>query len=306
MLQARRSSTNRLYQNYIAKWQKYCGERGIAYHSPSVPEALGFLQELLQDSNSHRGYSAICTARSALSAVIILPDNQKFGDHPHVKQYIKGVFNKDPPKPRYVSTWDPQCVIDLLKSWYPAKSLSLLQLSKKVVMLILLVTGQRGQIITALNVDRMELKHSMVTFHIRNEDLKQGRQNHRPDPIKLRAFPDKRVCVVHYVKTYLERTLDLRKKEKQLVLTACRPHKAASRDTISRWVKSVMTEAGVDVATFKPGSTRAAASSKACAAGVAIDLILKAGGWSTETTFSRWYKKTVRKDQNRFAQAILN
>ena len=38
------------------------------------------------------GYSVIVTARSALSSVLILPDNTTFGSHPLVTRFIKGVF----------------------------------------------------------------------------------------------------------------------------------------------------------------------------------------------------------------------
>ena len=305
MLQARRQSTNKLYKSYLQKWTKFCKERRIDYHSPSLAEALDFLQQLREDDSSSRGYSAICTARSALSAVIVWPNGGKFGDHPQVKQYIKGVFNQCPPKPRYTLTWDPAVVVSLLKSWYPATKLSLMKLTKKLVMLILLITGQRGQIITALNVERMHIEPDSFTFMIQNKDIKQGRQNYKPGPIKLRAFPDKRLCVVNYLKVYLNRTLASRGKEKQLFLTTERPVKAASRDTISRWVKDTMKDAGLDISTFKPGSTRAAATSKAHQAGVPMDEILRAGAWSSETTFRKWYKKELLRDKEKFVKAVL-
>ena len=76
-------------------------------------------------------------------------------------------------------------MISTLKTWYPGKKISLLKLTQKIVMLILLITGQRGQFITALNVDRMEISLNHITFKIRNSDIKQGRQNYKPEPIKL-------------------------------------------------------------------------------------------------------------------------
>ena len=198
------------------------------------------LKHLLQEPHSHRGYSALCTARSALSAVIILPNGQKFGDHPHVKQFIKAVFNTDPPKPRYTTTWDPNVITKMLKSWYPATKLNMLRLTKKIVMLILLITGQRWQILTALNMERMCIRPDYFIFEIRNSDIKQGRQNYKPEPIRLKAYPDKILRIVHYLKIYLERTLHVRQAEKQLLLTTTRPFGAASRDTVSWWVRAVM------------------------------------------------------------------
>ena len=67
-----------------------------------------------------------------------------------------------------------------------------------------------------------------------------------------------------------------------------------------------MTLAGIDVTLFKPGSTRSAATSKAHKAGVTIDEIMRAGAWSTATTFSKWYKRAIKPTKKSVAQAVLN
>ena len=56
---------------------------------------MNFLAELFQ---SGVGYSAINTARSALSSILILPDNTTFGSHPLVSRLkvLKGVFELRP------------------------------------------------------------------------------------------------------------------------------------------------------------------------------------------------------------------
>lgn len=276
-----------------------------------MPETLNFLQELREDTNTHRGYrgySAICTARSALSSFINLPGNIKLGDHPQVKQYIRGVYNIDAPEPRYVQTWDPGVVIKMFKSkpWFPAKNIGLLQLTMKVVMLILLITSQRGQIIQALNLDNMAQLEDSSHFKIKNKDLKQGRPSYKPNILKLKSYSDKKLCVVRYMRQYLERTAELRGDCRQLFITTTKPHRAATRNTISRWVKKVLQTAGVSTVEFAAGSTRAAASSKANRAGVPIDEILKAGGWSQENTFTKWYKRNIIDcNSNQVAEAVL-
>ena len=60
----------------------------------------------------NRGSSAMCTARSALSSVICMPDGTKFGDNMFVRQFMKGVHSLRPSQPRYLVTWDPQVVLD--------------------------------------------------------------------------------------------------------------------------------------------------------------------------------------------------
>ena len=125
--------------------------------------------------------------------------------------------------------------------------------------------------------------------------------------VLLQAFPaDQSLCVFTHLKEYLQRTKLLRGTETKLFLSHAKPHQRASRDTISRWIHSVMAETGVDVNTFKPHSTRAAAAaaSKAKNASVPVKEILDTAGWSSERTFDRFYNKPFQKDGG-FATSVL-
>ena len=269
---------------------------------PGVANALDFLQGMLEDG---KGYSAINSARSALSAVIVSESEKKFGELPVVCQFMKGVYNIRPPEPRYSGVWDPQKVLEFLKTWSPARKLCLKLLTIKTVMLVLLTTGQRGQIINAMDVENMNIENSKMQFFIKNQDLKQGRIGYKMQPVELKAYPaDKRICVYNYMTVYLKRTLEIRGVVKKVFLTTVKPHKAVSRDTVSRWVRTVLKRAGIDTRVFGPGSTRAASTSKAVQQGARIDEVLAAAGWSNETTFSKWYKKPVKRE-SQFAQKVL-
>ena len=79
-----------------------------------------------------------------------------------------------------------------------------------------------------------------------------------------------------------------------------------TKDTIARWIRTVMLEAGLDVETFTPHSTRSAATSKAKQACVPIQNILKHAGWSNERTFDRFYNKPVVTQDNNFAESFLH
>ena len=88
-------------------------------------------------------------------------------------------------------------------------------------------------------------------------------------------------------------------------IRACvRPHKAVSRETISRWISSVMLDAGLDVNIFSPHSLRAATSSKVRKAKVPINTILETAGWTRESTFRQFYDKPI-KEQGQFGVALL-
>ena len=66
-----------------------------------------------------------------------------------------------------------------------------------------------------------------------------------------------------------------------------------------------MADAGNDVNTFKPHSTRAAAASKAKTVSVPIKEILDTAGWSSERTFDRFYNKPFQGNGG-FATFVLN
>ena len=78
-----------------------------------------------------------------------------------------------------------------------------------------------------------------------------------------------------------------------LFISYVKPYGPVSKDSISRWLKSVMILAGVDCSVYKPQSIRSAAVSKAKSIMVPIDDILKTAGWSSERTFAKFYDKKI-------------
>ena len=95
------------------------------------------------------------------------------------------------------------------------------------------------------------------------------------------------------MKAYLDRTSALRGGAQQLFVSYSKLFKPVSRDTISRWVKTVMEKSGIDANLFKPHSTRAAATSKAFLKSVPLEHILSVAGWSLSDMFAKFYKKPV-------------
>lgn len=87
---------------------------------------------------------------------------------------------------------------------------------------------------------------------------------------------------------YFERTQLFREQETKMFLTYQKPHHAVSANTISRWIKCVLKQVGIDTSKFGAHSTRAASSSLAKQAGVPIIDILSTGGRSSERTFARY------------------
>ena len=71
-------------------------------------------------------------------------DNGKpVGQHPLVTRLLKGIYKTQPPTPKYKQVRNVKVVLNYLSGLYPLETISLKELTNKVVMLMLLVLGQR-------------------------------------------------------------------------------------------------------------------------------------------------------------------
>ena len=281
----------------------FCQQRSINPLCPSVAIVLDFLLELYHGADDHSplGYSAINTARSALSTIVTI-ENTPAGQHDLVKRFMRAVFNNRPALPRNTSTWDVHIVLDYLKTLSPVRTLSLTKLSKKLLMLLLLLSGQRGQTIHLMDLRNMTLTDSHAKFRIGDltKTSAPGRHVHE---LSFKAYaPDRRLCVITSLHQYVKVTKPIRGQCTKLFVTTKKPHCAASRDTIRRWAKDIMTLAGIDMNVFTAHSTRAASTSKA-AKFIPLQTILKTATWSNEATFTKYYQKPIT--NSTFASAVL-
>ena len=160
-------------------------------------------------------------------------------------------------------------------------------------MLYLLVSAQRCQTLHLLRVtditfgpnnDYVVIKPSSI--------LKNSKPGNILKPIKIIKYNDCKVCFVEALREYLNRTSGLRLGE-QLIISTQKPHKGVSRSTISRWIKTVMTNAGLENQ-YGPHSTRSASTSKAKKADVDLGTIVKTVGWANAKTFGKFYDKEIK------------
>lgn len=297
-----RPSTRRQYWCSIKKWLSFCTKRETDPLQTTVNLVLIFLTELFDKGAS---YSSLNCARSALSSFTVLPAGSIGGPDSLISRFMKGVFNLRPAKPRYNEIWDVKPVFNFLRSLSPVRTLSLKQLTLKLCGLLALLTAQRVQTLHKLRLDNMEKKNDIFIFKI-EDHIKQSRPGNMGARVELQAYPpDRRLCIKTVLTEYLDRTRPLRKNEKQLLLCFKAPHRATSKDSISRWIRLVLSLSNIDVSKFRSHSTRAAAVSAASAKYVPVSDIMKTAGWSSEKTFQKFYNKPVVKE-NKFASAVLN
>ena len=301
MMDAWRPSTKKVYTTYLNKWSTFCIERNIDILNPSLPQACRFLRGL---SDAGLGYTALNTARSALSVILPSFGKNTFGSHPYVCLLLKGAYERNPPKPKYTQFWDVNKVFNLFKSWGPNSQLSLKLLTLKLAVLLLLVTSQRGQTIVNLVVDGLDIS-DFVVFKM-TKLLKHNKQGDPLDTLILRPFERcKRLCVVRALKMYLSRTESFRSYS-GLLLSFIRPHKPISRDTLARWVLIVMKKAGLDVTKYKSHSTRGASASAAKRLGVPLNIIMKRASWKCAVSFAQFYDKELEMDECQVGDVLLD
>ena len=239
-------------------------------------------------------YRTINVYRSAISMTHVPVDGSQIGSHPLVSCFMKGVFELRPPQPKYLETWDVSIVLKYLLSLSPKESLSLKQLSFKVLTLMALTSMGRANLLHKLDLRFRYYKSEGVLFKFPSL-LKTSKPGKVINDLFIPAYPaDRRLCLVNYLRHYEEQTKVYRESDDdmRLFLSTVAPHKPVQTSTLCRWLKTVLKESGVDVSIYQGHSTRSASSSAALNAGATISDILQVGKWSREYTFCKFYNRS--------------
>ena len=300
LLSSWRKKSSQSYDSLCKKWIGWCSERQADPVSGPIEDVVNFLAFLYSENYQYRSLNSY---RSAIASMHAPVDGVSIGQHPLVTRLLKGAFQTRPPLPRYTGTWDVNQVLDLLKNDPLDKGISLKHLSHRTVMLLALTRPSRS-----LDLAKLDLRGYRNTpegavftpFAL----AKQSRPGKEVKEFFFPSFPENiKLCPVHSLKMYIERTKALRGDNNQLFISFIKPHGPVTSSTIARWLKEVMAAAGIDTSTFKAHSVRSASTSAASMQGVTTQDILSAADWSTESTFQKFYYKPVRNTV--FAKSVL-
>lgn len=207
---------------------------------------------------------------------------KRFSEDERVTRFLKGVFKKKPSFPRYQSTWNPNLILDSVSGWYPNENLPLDKLTKKLVALLALSSAQRVQTLSLIRLCNIKVNETNIEIII-DDVVKTSAPGWSMPRLIIPFFPHKdQICPAKTLSSYLKATEMYRNTPQtdKLILTIKKPVHNASAPTISRWIKQVLAESGVDTTIFSAHSTRHASTSAANRKGISIDLIKKAAGWS--------------------------
>ena len=147
-----------------------------------------------------------------------------------------------------------------------------------LVTLMALTFASRASAMHCLDVRFMVKSDGYIfTFHKLHKKWRKGKA-----PPKLyfyKYLKDQELCVVSAFNEYLKHTETCRTNGDKfhLLLSYIKPHVEVHSSTVSRWIKQILKETGVDVDVFESHSTRSASASKVCLSGILVDGILSQG-----------------------------
>ncbi|KAI2656770.1 Transposon Ty3-G Gag-Pol polyprotein [Labeo rohita] len=304
ILQSRAPSTRKLYALKWKLFTSWCEERQQDPANCPVGTVLEFLQARFSTGLAH---STLKVYVAAISAYHALLDGVSVGKNPLVIRFLRGVLRLRPPTRPRVPSWDLTVVLEALckPPFEPLEEIPIRFLTIKTVLLLALTSLKRVGDLQALSVAPSHLEFSpgnIKAFLYPRPGYVPKVPTHPPQPVVLQAFcpppfrePDQQklncMCPVRALDAYVHRAALWRKSE-QLFVCYGPPKKGspASKETLSRWIVDAISTAyeSSDLPSplgVKAHSTRALGASKAFSAGVPIQDICNAAGWSTPLTF---------------------
>ena len=201
------------------------------------------------------------------------------------------MYNRNPPRPKYSATWDPETVLSYLGSEISLET-SARQLAKRLAMLLALTSLFRTAELAAIEFASARMEQGQARLV-----LGAPRKSQRSSPLQeivVKRIANSQVCPVAALEAYIDRTKPWRrgKRSDRLFLQCKKPHNPVTPSTIGHWLKEILAEAGVDTTVYTAHSTRSAASSSALKKGVPIQAIMQAANWASHSTFYRFYHRS--------------
>ena len=117
--------------------------------------------------------------------------------------------------------------------------------------------------------------------------LKTTRPGSHQPPIGFLGFPKYgKLSIISTLNVYLRKIETVRTSKQLSVKTT----------TVGQWCMETMKDAGIDITVFTSNSTRSSSTSKARIKGLSLIMINKSAGWTTDSTFAKFYNKPVHEN----------
>lgn len=296
------AATVKQYESAFTKWINFCHVNTVNPLSSNVPVVLRFLTSLYKNG---LGYSSLNNVRSALSLILCHVDGVQVGCHPLVVRFMRAIGKLRPPALRYNMIWDVNLVLNKLIDWGETCNLTLKLLSIKLLGLLAITTGQRVQTLGLLRLENIICTGNLINIKVPDQVKTSKPGSFQPNLILAPYDVNSLLCPVRTINEYLKRTCSLRKSS-HLFISYEFPHKFVDKQTLSRWLKYLLNESGIDTKLFKSHSVRHASTSKAFQKGVNIDVLMDSAGWTRDSkVFGKFYKRNIM-DRCEFGATTLD
>lgn len=288
----------RQYLKPLREWAAFCRREKCSVLKPKAHYIIQFLTKKFKEGVKA---GTLNTYKSALSFVM----GERISKDPWIARLQKGFANLRPARPKYDHIYDLDPVLRFIENLYPLEELSLLELTYRLVLLLAVVTAHRKQTLSLIKIENISKTRSGFEIEIPDR-IKTSRVGVHQPLLILPRFEDKpKLCVARTLEHYLEETKELRGEIRSLFITTTKPYKPASKDTISRWLKTCLNKAGIDEK-FAPHSIRHASTSTAFRRGVNVSIIKNLAGWSEKSrVFDMFYNRPFVAQKSVFAETIL-
>lgn len=283
------SSTKSQYASSWKSWWNYCIKHNLDFYNVKENDLLNFLSDCY---NKGSNYGTLNCHRSAIA---FISTNNKIGDSDKLKRFFKGVFKLRPVFPKYNVTWDPNIVFNYYND-LPNDNLNLEMLTRKLVILLALASGQRTQTLSLIRISNIKKLNDRVIITITDIIKTSGIGRIQPI-INLPYFlANTKICPATTLNVYIDKTSTHRTPDSdKLLLTFKKPYRSATSQTIARWIKKTLAECGVDTNMFSAHSTRHASTSAAFRSGISVDVIRRTAGWSAQSSvFANFYNRPIQ------------
>ena len=255
-------------------------------------------------------YSTVNFHRSGISKFHVGIDGISIGEHPLVSQAVKAVFRLRPPLPKYQSTFDMVPVLAYVQS-LPTTGISLQLLTFKTLFLTIYSSISRVSSVARLGPSLQEHRDSVVLHFVSLE--KQARVGNTRGYLQIPRFPeDPELCPVRTLITYFNKVTSnnfdfsdyilayfqvsgIRGDSDSFFVSYVAPHKSVTSKTLSRWIKSILSSAGVDTQLWDPHAVRSAASAHQSAVrNLDLGQICRLADWSLSSgVYQKFYNRYV-------------
>ena len=167
---------------------------------------------------------------------------QHIPQHPPVIKYFKESFNLRPPLPKVSFVWDVETIFEYFRSLGDNRQITDKHLSQKLLILLLLLGGQRLNSVFNFTTDRLIIGSTSVTFSPEHV-LKYSRPGRKLNVFEYWTCLNPKRCVLECVKEYIHQRSDrVNKEQKRLFVTYRKSYHTFSIDTLRRWIKETFTE----------------------------------------------------------------